>query len=490
MSTITSTLLWLRQDLRLTDNPALTWAAAQGPLVPIYILDTADQSLMGAASKWWLHEALKDLQKSFLKLDIKLILRRGSPEIVLRDLIQATGARSITWTQCFEPSTNLRDKKLTKSLIDSGYSVKIFDGYTLFEPGTILTANNTPFKVYTPFSRACFSKARFSPSLPAPVKIGGVADIVSDKLEDFHLIPQKATWISGLASSWKPTEQAAHDQLQSFLDSRISSYKSGRDRPDQDCTSRLSPYLHFGQISVRQVWQIIQNNAAHHPARTGHIECYLNELLWREFSWHLVHQIPSMLSEPLNPMFSTFPWRQDTSSLRAWQKGQTGFPFIDAGMRQLWQTGWMHNRVRMVVASFLIKDLLIHWREGMAWFWDTLVDADLGSNTASWQWVAGCGADAAPYFRVFNPILQGQKFDPDGHYVRKYIPELQKLDTAYIHEPWKAPPSILDKAGIALGTTYPFPIVDHQKARERALAALKSTKHGGMQHTETKDLFD
>jgi len=297
-------------------------------------------------------------------------------------------------------------------------------------------------------------------------------------------VPSRSAWTKGLAEVWDVRESAARDQLADFLESSLAHYDGARDRPDIEGTSRQSAYLHFGQISPRQVWHAVQHEKAKQNAQHSSIERYLLELLWREFSWHLLQAFPEMAEKSLNSTFDAFPWRSDRTELIAWQKGQTGYPIVDAGMRQLWQTGWMHNRVRMVVASFLVKHLLIDWREGEAWFWDTLVDADLGANAASWQWVAGCGADAAPYFRIFNPVLQGQKFDPNGDYVRRFVPELARLGDKYIHAPWNAPPEVLDEAGIVLGQTYPKPIVDHSFARKRALAALAQTKG-----RDTSDLF-
>ena len=489
MTQNTPILLWHRHDLRLADHPALCWAAKKGCVVPVYIFENSAPHPMGAASKWWLHEALRDLANSYKQFGIDLILRRGSVGEVLLALAEETDARSITWTRSYEPASWQNDQDLENTLKVNGLEVKIHGGYTLFEPERIHTNGGTPFKVFTPFSKACFSAPDVGAPLSVPDRLQGTISVATDSLDDWSLVPRKAVWPESLAANWIVGEKAAHEKLHYFIENILSNYKTGRDRPDHDYTSRLSPYLHFGQISPRQVWARLRYLDVQLPQSGGNIERYLLELLWREFSWHLIHNFPSMLKHPLNPAFKNFPWKEDETGLVAWQKGLTGYPIVDAGMRQLWQTGWMHNRVRMIVASFLIKDLLIDWRQGMSWFWDTLVDADLGSNTASWQWVAGCGADAAPYFRIFNPVLQGLKFDPHGDYVRRYIPELGKLDTAYIHEPWKAPLSALSEAGISLGTTYPRPIIDHARARERALAALAHCRHGTLQTNEIKDLF-
>ncbi|HEU0118693.1 MAG TPA: deoxyribodipyrimidine photo-lyase [Alphaproteobacteria bacterium] len=484
-------ILWLRQNLRLSDNAALTWAAGRGPVIPLYILDeSGDPWAPGGASKWWLNETLADLAESFKKLGAPLILRRGKPEKILRELAKETDAKTITWQRIYEPFHCKQDGKLANDLEEAGFEIQIHPGFLLFEPEPIKTGGGTPFKVYTPFSKACFAAPAPGKTLPAPKKLESISGIKSDNLKDWKLVPRSAVWPKGLADAWTPGEAAAHDRLKDFLSEILAHYKTGRDRPDKDYTSRLSPYLHFGNISPRQVWHAVQFALAKTPSLGNNAERYLLELLWREFSWHLLFHIPDLPTEPLNKSFAKFPWKHDVKSLKAWQQGMTGYPIVDAGMRQLWHTGWMHNRVRMIVASFLIKDLLIDWREGAAWFWDTLVDADLGNNTASWQWVAGCGADASPYFRIFNPTLQGEKFDPNGDYVREWVPELARLDAAIIHSPWKAPTANLAKAGVVLGKTYPHPIVDHGKARERALEALKQTKSAAPQATETNDLFD
>jgi len=380
------------------------------------------------------------------------------------------------------------DQKLAADLRADSVEVCIQDGFLLFDPAHIRTGSGTPFKVFTPFSKACFAATPPPMPMPAPKKLQGIDGIKSDALDDWKLVPQKAAWPKGLAAAWNVSENAAHKHLKHFIENTLTHYKDERDRPDREGTSRLSPYLHFGQISPHQIWHAIQDASLRGTAKGGSVERFLLEILWREFSWHLLHQFPDLPQKPLTSSFVNFPWEKNDIALRAWQKGTTGYPLIDAGMRQLWQTGWMHNRVRMIVASFLIKDLLIDWRDGAAWFWDTLVDADLGSNSASWQWVAGCGADAAPFFRIFNPVLQGKKFDPSGDYVRRYVPELSKLDQRWIHDPWAAPTSELAKASVTLGTTYPRPIVDHDKARKRALTALAAIKPSA--HMQQKDLLD
>jgi len=469
-------LLWVRGDIRLADNSALTYAAETGVVVPVYIWEDgkAESLPPGGAARWWLQQALVDLQAQFHKRGCKLILRRGDAARILPQLAKECRATDVAWGRVYDPETVARDEKLAARLRRQKLDVSIHDGYLLFAPETLRTKAGTVFKVFTPFSRACLAAKPPSKPLPPPQDLRGFSQpIKSDILKTWKLTPAKAQWPKGLADDWEPTEQAAHEQLHEFIQHNLNAYKTGRDRPDREGTSRLSPYLHHGLLSPRQIWHAI-HQAMHKPgAGSPSAERYILEILWREFCNHLIVNFPTMLDKPLDRRFSKFPYRASAKELAAWQKGLTGYPIVDAGMRQLWNTGWMHNRVRMVVASFLIKHLLHSWREGMLWFWDTLVDADLGNNTANWQWVAGCGADAAPYFRIFNPTLQGRKFDPDGTYVRMYVPELAKLDARYIHEPSKAPPDALRKAGITLGKTYPLPIVDHSAARTRALLGLK-----------------
>jgi len=472
-----TTIVLFHNDLRVSDHPLLLRAAERGRVVPLYIWDEKSKQPLGGASRWWLRETLRDLQNSLIKLGAPLILRRGDRHKCLQAVLQETGAAKLAWHRRYEPALSAEDAIAADVLRKSGVDVEIEDGFLLFDPALIRTGSGKPFRVFTPFSKACFQAEKQPPKpLNAPKKLAGVSGLKSEPLDALKLVPTKAVWPQGLAAAWTVGEAAAQARLAEFLDSGLSGYGELRDRPDTDGTSRLSPYLHFGQISPRQVWHAVLAKKA--ATRHGHdsVQRYLLEVLWREFSWHLLQQFPELPQKPLQSAFENFPWRHDRKALNAWQMGQTGYPIVDAGMRQLWQTGWMHNRVRMIVASFLIKHLLIHWAEGEEWFWDTLVDADLGANAASWQWVAGCGADAAPYFRIFNPTLQGQKFDPDGAYVRRYVPELAKLDAKYIHEPWKAPASVLAASGIALGKSYPAPVVAHNFARKRALDALVKSK--------------
>lgn len=470
-----SVLLWFRQDLRLSDHRALLAALATGKVViPVYILDDRTPGMWrpGEASHWWLHHSLQALAQDLENLGSRLILKRGPVTQVLAALIKETGADAVYATRSYEPWA----RELEQHLALGCTSFKRFAGSLLFEPEVARTKTGGPFRVFTPFYKACLSLEPPKPPLPRPERLASPsAWPESDDLDDWELLPQK-NWGRGLEARWLPGEVGAKTRLLSFLDEAMSGYGQDRDRPDKPGTSRLSPHLHFGEVSPHQCWQAVEDHlaAGGHGANGG--RSFQRELLWREFSYHLLFHWPDLPVKAFRPAFQAFPWNEDALALRAWQQGLTGYPVVDAGMRELWQTGWMHNRVRMIAASFLIKHLLIPWQAGEAWFWDTLVDADLASNAASWQWVAGSGADAAPYFRIFNPILQGKKFDPNGDYVRRYVPELAKLGNDHLHAPWEAPDHVLRDAGIVLDDTYPAPLVDHATARKRALAAYQTIR--------------
>jgi deoxyribodipyrimidine photo-lyase len=462
-------IFWFRQDLRSADHAGLTAALATGqPVIPLYIYDeTPELRPLGGASRWWLHHSLASLQQT-----VPVVLRRGAAEAVLADLIKETGATGVYWSRCYEPQVIARDTKLKEKLKQSGLKVESFNSALLFEPWTIANKSGGPFQVFTPFWRHCVASRAIEPCLPTPANPTW-ASARSDKLTDWALLPTQPNWATGFGN-WQPGEAGALALLDSFLAGPIKGYKEDRNLPANRTTSRLSPHLHFGEISPRQIWHATQ--FANAPeADANH---FLSEIGWREFAHHLLYHFPSLPTEPLNKKFAAFPWADAPELLKAWQRGETGYPIVDAGMRELWHTGWMHNRVRMIVASFLVKDLLVPWQQGEAWFWDTLLDADGANNAASWQWVAGCGADAAPYFRVFNPVLQGEKFDPTGAYVRRYVPEIAELPDKWIHQPYAAPPDVLQAAGIRLGTTYPQPLVDHGVARDKALAAFAEIKGG------------
>ncbi len=458
------TLIWFRRDLRVADNPALH-AAAAGPIVPVFILDDHGDWPLGGAARWWLHQSLTVLNERLTKLGTPLVLRRGPSGKVLRELIKETDATGVVWNRCYEPDAVARDKIIKSDLQASGLKVESFNGALLHEPWELKTQSGNPFKVFTPFWRASQQTPPRQP-LSAPKRLLDTESPKSETLASWKLEPRKPDWASGFRDMWTPGERGALAQLEAFREN-APTYQKARDLPGEAGTSRLSPHMAFGEISPHQIWHAMR--AMEPNAGT---DGFMRQLIWREFCTQLLYHFPHMPEDPLRAEFAAFAWRKDQKALRAWQKGQTGYPIVDAGMRELWTTGWMHNRVRMIVASFLVKHLLLPWRAGEDWFWDTLLDADLANNAANWQWVAGCGADAAPYFRIFNPVLQGEKFDADGAYVRRWVPEIGKLPDSVLHKPWDATDGQLQAAGIVMGKTYPVPIVDHKTARARALAAF------------------
>ncbi|NNF17273.1 MAG: deoxyribodipyrimidine photo-lyase [Gammaproteobacteria bacterium] len=474
-------IVWFRQDLRLNDHRALNRAVEEGyRIVACYVLDdkSPGEWALGGASRWWLHHALADLDKNLQKHGGQLILRRGDFVEELEGLVHEVEAKALFFSRNYEPYMHDVEQRLHDRLEDDGIEVKRFAGNILFDPATLRNKTNQPYKVFTPFWKSCLQQPPPPPPLKAPRQVDFVGgDVASLALPDLKLLPENPDWSGGLQDNWSVTEDAAHASLQEFLDDAVAAYRKERDIPGNKGTSRLSPYLHFGQISAAQVWHATQQHLTVHGKDTRGAETFLSELGWREFSYHLLQHFPKLQEQPFRANFANFPWRKNSRNLRAWQRGQTGFPVVDAGMRELWHTGWMHNRVRMIVASLLVKELLIPWQQGEAWFWDTLVDADLASNSASWQWVAGCGADAAPYFRIFNPILQGEKFDAQGDYVRRWVPELKKMPKKWIHRPADAPADVLADADVKLGKSYPRPIIDRKVARQRALDAFQKTRN-------------
>jgi len=474
------TILWFRQDLRLQDNPALHAAVQRGAVLPVYILDEAGEGKwpMGGASRWWLHHSLAALDAALRERGSRLILARGESGAVLRELVKQSGADAVFWNRRYEPAAIARDAALKSALGTEGVEVKSFAAAVLFEPHTVMNKSGGPFQVFTPFWRHCLTLEVAEPvQLPAGEIAAPAKWPRSLVLAELALLPT-IPWDVGFRAAWEPGEAGAAKRLKKFVSGAMERYADERNLPDRDGTSALSPHLHFGDISPRQIWSAVRalsRESGVFPPNRG-AQVFLSEVGWREFSYHLLFHFPHTPDAPLREEFARFPWRSDAAQLRAWQRGRTGYPIVDAGMRQLWATGWMHNRVRMIVASFLVKHLRLSWREGAAWFWDTLVDADLAANTLGWQWTAGCGADAAPYFRIFNPILQGAKFDPNGDYVRRWVPELARVPAEFIHAPWEASSLELSAAGVVLGRNYPQPVVDHGEARAAALAALKTLR--------------
>ena len=466
---------WFRQDLRLSDNPALDSAAQYETLIPIYILDEVNSGefKMGAASKWWLHQSLTKLNES---LDGKLLVYQGNPHEILNKLIEEQGVSYVTWNRCYEPWRIDRDKEIKRNFEDKNVAVESFSASLLWEPWTISKDDGTPYRVFTPFyKKGCLNSEE--PRFPAgKVDLSNLysEDLSSDSITDLNLLPT-IKWYESFEEEWNPGEIGAEQNLNSFLDSGLLNYKEGRNFPSQEFVSRLSPHLHFGEISPNEVWYRAKTKEGISGIEKS-LAHFHSELGWREFSYYLLYHFPDLPNKNFQEKFDIFPWQENEEFLALWQKGNTGYPIVDAGMRELWQTGYMHNRLRMIVGSFLVKNLLIDWRFGERWFWDCLVDADLASNSASWQWVAGSGADAAPYFRIFNPITQGLKFDPEGEYTKKYVPELRDLPNKYLFSPWEAPENILADAGIELGKNYPKPMVDLKLSRETALEAFATTK--------------
>ncbi len=470
-------LVWLRDDLRLADNPALTSAAQEGrPVILAYVLDESRRIRpLGGAARWWLGRSLAHLAEDIGHLGGRLVLRRGDPARIIPALAEETGAGSVHWNRRYSAPQIEQDSAVKAALREAGLEVESCNAALLHEPWTVKNRSGGPFKVYSPFARAAAQLPVRQPvRLPQTVRFAPPPDC--DDLADWELEPSAPDWAGGLRKAWTPGEAGARAALARFLSRGLDGYAEHRDRPDRKNVSRLSPYLRFGNISPHQVLAAIRHAEADGAAAAKDVAKYVAELYWREFSYHLMFHFPELATANFNPRFDAFRWGGNAVHERAWQRGQTGYPIVDAGMRQLWQTGWMHNRVRMIVASFLIKDALIDWRRGEEWFWNTLVDACPANNPASWQWVAGSGADAAPYFRIFNPITQGEKFDPEGDYVRHYVPELAQLPAQAIHKPWAAKPEVLREAGVTLGDTYPYPILDHAAARERALARYQAVR--------------
>ncbi len=482
------TLVWFRDDLRLADNPALAAACRRGaPIVLLYVHDEESPEIrpLGGAARWWLHRSLHNFAARLGANGQTLILRRGPATTVVPDVASASGATAVYWNRRYGTAAAL-DERVAAAMPRTGIVTASFEANLLFAPDAIRAASGSAYQVFTAFWRALQALGDPRPPLPRPTDIPAGVPVKSDSLESLNLVPAGHDWTAQIGEVWQPGEPAAAQALAAFVE-RIDRYAADRDRPAAEATSRLSPHLRFGEISPRQVWHAIAGT----PAGAARDKA-LSELGWREFAWRLLDDHPDLAEANLKPAFDDFPWAETyADDVWAWRRGRTGYPIVDAGMRQLWVTGWMHNRARMIAASFLVKHLLADWRIGEEWFWDTLVDADPANNPVNWQWVAGSGADAQPFFRIFNPVLQGETFDPDGAYVRRWVPELAGLPDRFIHKPWAAPEDVLAAAGVRLGATYPRPIVDHAMARKRALAASatlrqreaarKRTRSGGSQ---------
>ncbi len=468
-------IVWFREDLRLSDHSALDGAANTGaPVICLYVLDQSPSLRPpGAAARWWLAQSLRALASSLQTIGGTLLLRRGPAATVVSEVAREVQAKAVFWNEIAQAPHRAIERELAATLCKIGVETQHFAGDLLVRPETIRSKDGKGLRVFTPFWKRVLALGDPPAPLPAPAALRPAPPLHSEPLAGFGLEPTRPDWAGGLRASWQPGEAAAQARLKSFLADRVDTYASDRDRPDRDGTSGLSPHLRFGEISPRQIFHAAAFAAAERPRLSPDVQKFLAELGWREFCRHLLFDHPDLATRNLQTGFDAFPWRHDAPALRAWQCGRTGYPIVDAGMRQLWQSGVMHNRVRMVVASFLVKHLLIDWRAGETWFWDTLVDADAASNPANWQWVAGSGADAAPYFRIFNPVLQGETFDPDGDYVRRWVPELAELPAPLIHRPWSATPLELAGARVELGRSYPAPIVEHKAARARALAAYE-----------------
>ena len=473
-------LFLFREDLRLTDNPSLMAAIkSKQPVICIFIYDDTSDGpwRAGSARKWWLHYSLRSLMADIEELGGKLILLEGKQEILIPQIVLQTNSTQVFWTRRYGPQQIEVDKNVKSKLESDGVKVTSTNGRLLFEPWHFKTGTRQPYRVFTPLWKAMKATGVVRPLCKKPSSLNWAEhNLNSIKLDELKLLPTSPNWASQFPQEWHPGESGAKERLVRFIKATASKYRDERNRPDISGTSGLSPHLQHGEISPVQIWHSIQIAVEQGRIPEAQADVFLSEIAWREFSYVLLFNNPDMLSKEINPKFNNFPWQFDVEKFNAWKSGNTGYPIVDAGMRELWQTGWMHNRVRMIVGSFLVKHLLVDWRDGMAWFWDTLLDADIASNTASWQWIAGCGADAAPYFRIFNPILQGQKFDPNGEYIRKFLPQLKNLPDKYISAPWEAPNSILHETGIVLGRNYPRPIIDLKEARDKALEAYEKTK--------------
>jgi deoxyribodipyrimidine photo-lyase len=482
MSDSGTAIVWFRRDLRLADNPALNAACEQAARVVAAYVHAPEEDgewAPGGASRWWLHHSLARLDESLRVRGSRLVIRRGPSLETLLAVARETGATHVYWNRLYDPARVAHDTRVKAALREAGLHCESFNAALLHEPWEVRTGQGDPYRVFTPFWKACAARLDVLPRpVPAPARIATLTVRVAGLAPEELGLEPRIRWDTGLHESWQPGEDGAFAQLESFAGGAIARYSDGRNRPDLPETSRLSPHLHFGEVSPRQCLAAARNAVAERPSWQGSSDSFVRELGWREFAHHLLHHFPQTPTSPLDTRFDAFPWEPNESWMEAWQSGRTGYPIVDAGMRELWHTGWMHNRVRMIAASLLTKNLRQPWLAGAQWFWDTLVDADLANNTLGWQWTAGCGADAAPFFRIFNPMLQTERFDPERAYLRLWLPELARLPDKWIHCPWEAPAAILAQAGVELGRTYPRPVVDFRASREAALAAYGSIKRG------------
>ncbi|WP_419418779.1 cryptochrome/photolyase family protein [Legionella sp. D16C41] len=468
---MSTAIIWFRQDLRCQDNPALTAACnAHDTVIPLYIAEKNLSSLIGSAQKWWLHHSLLNLQKNLNCHGLNLYLVSGSPLAKLREIISQYQVDTIYWNHRYQPEALKEDKEIKAALAKDNIAVKSFNGNLLFEPWETKNQQGNYFKVFPPFWRQYLTKLDTLPTTPAIKKWPSCPQVSSENLDSWQLIPTKPNWASKFKTFWQPGEDGAWQRLFYFLENNLNHYQTTRDYPAEQANSMLSPHLHFGEISPQQIWQII-HSARNNKYHASSSEKFLTEIAWRDFCYHQLYYLPQLATENIKPQFNQFKWRHAQEDFKRWSQGLTGFPMVDAGMRQLWQTGFMHNRVRMISASFLVKNLLIDWRIGADWFLETLLDADLALNSFNWQWTAGSNFEACPPFRIFNPVAQGEKFDPEGDYIKEWLPELAKLPKKWLHKPWLG-----HNLPIKLGKDYPYPMVDLQVTREQALAEYRAIK--------------
>ena len=463
---------WFRQDLRLNDNPSLEELSKEvDKIIPIYIYD--EKTEIGEASLCWLEKSLENLNNQLKLFKSKLYVFRGNPKKIINKIIENNNISSFYWNRLYDRYSIKRDKEIKSFLIEKSINCNTFNGYLLSEPWEIKNKSDSFFKVFTPFWKKNFEvleKQKLKLSSSKKYSFYDT-DINSNiKISKLKLNIPKKEWMKKLLDNWNIGESAARLKLKNFINEKLKDYSIGRDRPDIAFTSKISPHLHFGEISAKRVFIEVMKSKIDESNKKK----YLTEIGWRDFSYNLIFNYPEMTELPIQSKFNKFPWLKDKTSLKTWQAGKTGIPIVDAGMKELYKTGWMHNRVRMIVGSFLTKNLLLHWKEGEKWFFNTLVDADIGSNSAGWQWISGSGADASPYFRIFNPVLQGKKFDPNGDYVKKFIPTFTKVPLKFIHSPWEMPIEEQEKHNFILGRDYPKPVVDLSETRKRALEAFKS----------------